>query len=747
MDTPTEEGSDSPARGAVSEEQEFLRWLRSHGAVIDCVEWPSSETESGVRGAVARRDIAPGDHMVIIPHALMMSEFHAKADPKYGHVHRLNTRLLGSDNGLALYIMQEILKEERSFYWPYLRMLPTPCNLRNWNRESLLLLQDHKLVRRTAARGRQLLALYRETIEFLSSSYPDLYTVSRRFDFWHPESRLLRLRVWCIYPCAPCADRYTFELFDFAWTTIQARAFGKRLKSSALVPFADCLNHGNVQTKYDFDVERNGTFRLFPSGNNRYPRNSEVLNSYGRRANDNLLLDYGFAMLDNEWDTAEVTCFLPPSHGQSPLDRRRKACLLASGQHTVRMLRVHRDVWPEELLRFCRCACLTAPELDNLEARGGQQATMASQSTPSDAMRQRGIAGTVEPTAAAVPPYQDLCRCALRSSKQATRGKAEGGSGSGGSGDRTSTRGTTAAPPSSSLPSCGKAREDTINNNHNIGDDDTLREGLSVHASKCTLPLRDEHEEGNGDRGDRGAGAGAEEEGQQDGDDPSGAGGAGGKRGGVDSPDENLDASGCRFPCRALTAQNEVAALTEAVKYLAQARDNYPTTLEYDEAKRLPGSTNITGLLTGAGNSINLPNHGQADSSAATRDGRSSDCDIAAVRDQFQSSDENGEGVGHENGPSMVSAPVSSSRLDHLLAPPPSPPSRLSSPPLSTRASSTTGGGIENECHQHHLQSPRFSLATGIDSPSFVSYLADVESVIVYKREAASAAAAAYHPE
>ncbi|CAM9206009.1 unnamed protein product [Ectocarpus sp. 4 AP-2014] len=725
MDTTTEEGSDSPAGGAVSEEQEFLRWLRSHGAVIDCVEWPSSETESGVRGAVARRYIAPGDHMVIIPHALMMSEFHAKADPKYGHVHRLNTGLLSSDNGLALYIMQEILKEERSFYWPYLRMLPTPCNLRNWTRESLLLLQDHKLVRRTAARSRQLRALYRETIEFLSSSYPDLYT----------------------------ADRYTFELFDFAWRTIQARAFGKRLKSSALVPFADCLNHGNVQTKYDFDVGRNGTFRLFPSGNNRYPRNSEVLNSYGRRANDNLLLDYGFAMLDNEWDTAEVTCSLPPSHDQSPLDRRRKACLRASGQHTVRILRVRRDVWPKELLRFCRCACLTAPELDNLEARGGQQATMASQSSPSGAMRQRGIAGTVEPTAAAVPPYQDLCRCALRSSKQGTRGKAEGGSGSGGSGDRTSTRGTTAAPPSSSLPSCGKAREDTINNhnnnNNNNGDDDTLREGLSVHASKCTLPLRDEHEEGNGDRGDRGAGAGAEEEGQKDGDDPSGAGGAGEKRGGVDSPDENPDASGCRFPCRPLTAQDEVAALTEAVKYLAQARDNYPTTLEHDEnayreARTSPDSSPelVTALIYRVTVKRILARQLEmAEAAIAFVQ------DIAAVRDQFRSSDENGKGVGDENGPSMVSAPGSSSRLDHLRASPPSPPSRLSSPPLSTRASWTAGGGIENKCHQHHLQSHRFSLATGIDSPSFVLYLADVESVIVYQREAATAAAAAYQPE
>ena len=32
----------------------------------------------------------------------------------------------------------------------------------------------------------------------------------------------------------------------------------------------------------------------------------EVFNSYGRRKNDNLLLDYGFAMLDNEHECVSV---------------------------------------------------------------------------------------------------------------------------------------------------------------------------------------------------------------------------------------------------------------------------------------------------------------------------------------------------------------------------------------------------------------------------------------------------------
>lgn len=41
-------------------ERSFIDWLRSNGAEFSGVQWPSRETESGMRGAVARRDIATG---------------------------------------------------------------------------------------------------------------------------------------------------------------------------------------------------------------------------------------------------------------------------------------------------------------------------------------------------------------------------------------------------------------------------------------------------------------------------------------------------------------------------------------------------------------------------------------------------------------------------------------------------------------------------------------------------------------
>lgn len=117
------------------------------------------------------------EHMITIPHRLMMSEFHAKADPDLGHVHRENEQLLKNDNGLALYIMQETLKGEASFYWPYLQVLPMSRNIKHWSEPNLANLQDDKLVRKSAARSRHIHALYRDTIGLLSRSYPGLYPV------------------------------------------------------------------------------------------------------------------------------------------------------------------------------------------------------------------------------------------------------------------------------------------------------------------------------------------------------------------------------------------------------------------------------------------------------------------------------------------------------------------------------------------------------------------------------------------
>ena len=145
------------------------------------------------------------------------------------------------------------------------------------------------------------------------------------------------------YPDVFLSSEFTYERFLIAYYATCSRAFGKRLDWSVLVPFADCLNHANVQTKYDYNVDGNGMFRLFPTGSNYYAKGEEVFNSYGRRKNESLLVDYGFAMLDNEWDYLVVDVFVDV---KDDLYIRRASLIHSQGISVGRGLMLWRNKFP-----------------------------------------------------------------------------------------------------------------------------------------------------------------------------------------------------------------------------------------------------------------------------------------------------------------------------------------------------------------------------------------------------------------
>lgn len=240
--------------------------------------------------------------------------------------------------------MHERRKKENSFYFSYLDILPELNNLSEWEDDELSLLQDEKLVEKAGSTRRMLKISFAKSIAKLCDMYP--------VEFPHEE--------------------FNFENFLFSWYTIQARAFGRRLPWTALVPFADCLNHKNVQTKYDYkpidEIGRDKMFRLFLTGNNRYAKGTEAFNSYGRRPNDNLLLEYGFAMLDNEWDVIPVQLSLTKKFNLFD-DKVATLCSMRrmiSKTFYVNTRNVHGDA-----LHFARlCACDSLKELDLFQRSG-----------------------------------------------------------------------------------------------------------------------------------------------------------------------------------------------------------------------------------------------------------------------------------------------------------------------------------------------------------------------------------------
>ena len=259
----------------------FLKWLKDNGARFPKVIWPSRDTVGGVRGAVAIETIETNEPIMYIPHKLLISPPVARASPDIGHIFIDNQSFFRGDDDLLLstYIMYEESRGKESFWYPFLAMLPRPGSISDWTDEEMKEVQDEHLIREAISRPSRIKLKYEKLMSMLETNYESFFN----------------------------RDVHTYDRFRHAWMSIQARAFGRRLPWTALVPFADCLNHTNVQTKYDFNVNANETFRLFPTGRNRYEKGTEVFNSYGRRDNHFLLMEYGFALLNNEWDTVDMT--------------------------------------------------------------------------------------------------------------------------------------------------------------------------------------------------------------------------------------------------------------------------------------------------------------------------------------------------------------------------------------------------------------------------------------------------------
>lgn len=440
-------------------EEEFLAWLRENGAQIDKLDWPSRATISGVRGAVAVVDIEPNEPMLEIPQSLMIYPSVCFGCAALQPVYQAKWHFFTADDDLviAVFLMHERLRGKDSFWHPYLQILPVPGGIGEWSHQEQLELQDREIVGEARRRPASLERLYLQAAEAFETAGLNL-------------------------------GDYSLELFKWAWMVIQSRAFGRRLPWTAMVPFADCLNHANVPVKYDLtsrpsiyaatlkekknklesissatqtiskdhepsqhqnsvkgDAQNDGCeersqareaeqtpnlktkvgqeeetagsnstcktsahpavensisaglasmelkeevcalnndslqcqeacFRLFPSGSNRYGAGEEAFNSYGRRSNSFLLLEYGFCLENNEWDSYKIHVRMEPD---VPEYDAKSDFLRSLGMTRFRSFRLEPfckstsktpQVHPE-LLAFLRFSWLTSEEFHALQTR------------------------------------------------------------------------------------------------------------------------------------------------------------------------------------------------------------------------------------------------------------------------------------------------------------------------------------------------------------------------------------------
>ena len=98
----------------------------------------------------------------------------------------------------------------------------------------------------------------------------------------------------------PEFSKYDFDLFKKIREVIASRVFDINIKgkiNKAFVPYADLLNHrNNPQTYWNFD-DKIDSFII--KGVADIKKGEEIFDSYGRKPNHLLLLNYGFTIINN----------------------------------------------------------------------------------------------------------------------------------------------------------------------------------------------------------------------------------------------------------------------------------------------------------------------------------------------------------------------------------------------------------------------------------------------------------------
>ena len=94
---------------------------------------------------------------------------------------------------------------------------------------------------------------------------------------------------------------FTFEKFCQARLIVSSRVFGisiNNVKTDALVPFADLLNHRRPrQTQWYYDDTKNA---FVVQAIENINSGQEIFDSYGKKTNSRFLLNYGFALENND---------------------------------------------------------------------------------------------------------------------------------------------------------------------------------------------------------------------------------------------------------------------------------------------------------------------------------------------------------------------------------------------------------------------------------------------------------------
>jgi len=297
--------------------------MRVEGDTVDDFE-PSG------RGLLARKDITQGQPLVEINTKLVMTKKRAQEV--------LGSKLVPDDMGeylaIAMLLVHERALGEKSFWAPYIDILPTAEEVGQsfvWEEEELALLTGSGVIDSTRSLQTKLVNEYNSLVPAIIE---------------HGSHLALH-------------DAFEYEAFVWAMSMLFSRGVNLReIEELAMVPYADLINHSPYSQAYfmtnNVPLSKQKEVVLYADRN--YAKNDQVLISYGQKSNAELLLLYGFVIDRNLFDQVELTVSLQPD---DPMYDEKVAFLRSQGLAPRLAFPLLIDRYSSELLQYLRLCCST----------------------------------------------------------------------------------------------------------------------------------------------------------------------------------------------------------------------------------------------------------------------------------------------------------------------------------------------------------------------------------------------------
>ena len=272
----------------------MIAWVTQNGGRVNAKVEIVASDDRGL-GFQAMTDIGTGELLFEIPKACMPSLSSIPASSILQRIDQTKTKLHSSQALLACLLTEEKIKKDKSFFAPYIQCLPKDFRHHplNWSKDELSKLQSSCCVELLAHRKKEVVEDYETLGEILG---PGFFEAVPKHDYlW---SRM-------------CIQSRVYETKNT-----------NKTENEAMVPILDLSNHTlepSLNWSWDEKKDLLRVISILP-----IKQGSPMSISYGSSCNSRYLINYGFCLEQNPFNTATVTAVLRPG---DPYEKVKMASL------------------------------------------------------------------------------------------------------------------------------------------------------------------------------------------------------------------------------------------------------------------------------------------------------------------------------------------------------------------------------------------------------------------------------------